>query len=127
MGTFDLSNDNRLTILLFPLQLMNELFDRPVIILETDRSKSDDGHAIAHPSRNLLGPALSRTKYIDALVSQLTRSKIQVLYSDGPQDTADIVELLRKKEAAKGHGFPSPLEIGDRDRRVLPLYQVINM
>ena len=57
---------------------MNELFDRPVIILETDRSKSDDGHATAHPSRNLLSPALARTKYIDALLSQLTRSKIQV-------------------------------------------------
>ena len=42
-----------------------------------------------------------------------------------PQDTADIVGLLRKKEAAKGHGFPSPLEIGDRERRLLPLYQVI--
>ena len=103
---------------------MNELFDRPVIILETDRSKSDDGHATAHPSRNLLSPALSRTKYVDALVSQLTRSKIQVLYSDGPQDTADLVGLLRKKEAAKGHSFPSPLDIGDRERRVLPLYQV---
>ena len=64
---------------------MNDLFDRPVIILETDRNKSDDGHATAHPSRNLLSPALSRTKYIDALVSQLTRSKIQMLYSDGPQ------------------------------------------
>ena len=59
-------------------QVMNDLFDRPVIILETDRNKSDDGHATAHPSRNLLSPALSRTKYIDALVSQLTRSKIQV-------------------------------------------------
>ena len=60
------------------LQVMNELFDRPVIILETDRSRSDDGHATAHPSRNLLSPALARTKYIDALLSQLTRSKIQV-------------------------------------------------
>ena len=57
---------------------MNELFDRPVVILETDRSRSDDGHATAHPSRNLLSPALARTKYIDALLSQLTRSKIQV-------------------------------------------------
>ena len=58
---------------------MNELFDLPVVILETDRSKSEDGgHANAHPARNLLSPALTRTKYIDALVSQLTRSKIQV-------------------------------------------------
>ena len=57
---------------------MNELFDCPVIILETDRIKSDNGHATAHPSRNLLSPVLSRTKYIDALLSQLTRSKIQV-------------------------------------------------
>ena len=64
-------------MLLFP-QVMNELFDRPVVILETDRSRSDDGHATAHPSRNLLSPALARTKYIDALLSQLTRSKIQV-------------------------------------------------
>ena len=60
---------------------MNDLFDRPVVILETDRSKSEDGgHANAHPARNLLSPALTRTKYIDALVSQLTRSKIQVKF-----------------------------------------------
>ena len=50
-----------------------------------------------------------------------------MLYSDGPEDTADIVGLLLKKEASKGHRFPSPLEIGDRERRVLPLYQVCNL
>ena len=50
-----------------------------------------------------------------------------MLYSDGPEDTADIVGLLRKKEASKGHRFPSPLEIGDRERRVLPLYQVCDL
>ena len=47
-----------------------------------------------------------------------------MLYSDSPEDTADIVGMLQKKEAAKGHAFPSPLDIGDRERRVLPLYQV---
>ena len=46
------------------------------------------------------------------------------MYSDSPEDTADIVGMLQKKEAAKGHAFPSPLDIGDRERRVLPLYQV---
>ena len=71
---------------------MNELFDRPVIILETDRSKSDDGHATAHPSRNLLSPALARTKYIDALLSQLTRSKIQV---------SSVVNAITRKEIYK--------------------------
>ena len=47
-----------------------------------------------------------------------------MLYSDSPEDTADIVGMLQKKEAAKGHAFPSPLDIGNRERRVLPLYQV---
>ena len=47
-----------------------------------------------------------------------------MLYSDCAEDTADIIEQLRKKEASKGHKFPSPLEITDRERRVLPLYQV---
>ena len=47
-----------------------------------------------------------------------------MLYSDCPEDTADIIEQLRRKEASKGHKFPSPLEISDRERRVLPLYQV---
>ena len=47
-----------------------------------------------------------------------------MLYSDSPEDTADLVGMLQKKEAAKGHAFPSPLDIGDRERRVLPLYQV---
>ena len=106
---------------------MNNLYDRPVLILETDKGRDDDGHASAHPARNLLGPTLARTKYIDALTSRLSQSKMQVLYSDSSENTADIITGLRKSEQSKGFAFPSPLNIGDYERRVMPFYQVSYM
>jgi hypothetical protein len=33
-------------------QKMNDLFERPVVVVETDKNKDDEGHAAAHPARD---------------------------------------------------------------------------
>jgi ERCC4-type nuclease len=73
--------------------------------------------------RNLLIRGLSRTKHVDALVTQLSRTKIQLLFSDSPENTADIVGALQKKEEAKRHAFPRPLQMSDAVRKAMPFYQ----
>ena len=63
-------------------QKMNELFERPWIIVETEIKFGDcmNPDDVVVTSRHQLFGKEERTKYIDGLLAQLSQSNIKVLF-----------------------------------------------
>ena len=61
---------------------MNDLFERPWIIVETEKKYADcmnPDDVVVSSTHQLFGKS-ERTKYIDGVLSQLSQSKIKVLF-----------------------------------------------
>ncbi len=122
-------------------QKMNDLFDRPCIVLESDKP-TEDGvfprsihiqgncgslfHSVISSDNNnctILGT--HRSKYVDTLFSQLSESKIRLFFSEDQAQTAKIIAALTKRECSKGQEFPRPIKLTEFQEKVMmPFYQV---
>ena len=61
---------------------MNDLFDRPWLVVETEKKHADcmnPDDIVVTSTHQLFGKG-ERTKYIDNLLAQLSQSKIKVLF-----------------------------------------------
>merc|ERR1712150_113829 len=64
-------------------QKMNDLFDRPWLVVETEKKHADcmnPDDIVVTSTHQLFGKG-ERTKYIDNLLAQLSQSKLKVLFS----------------------------------------------
>ena len=74
------------------VQTMNELFERPYLIVELDPKQSS----------NFLEMKDHRTKYTDMIMAQISQSPAQVLYSKNQKESAQLIAYLARKEDKKG-------------------------
>ena len=77
-------------------QKMNDLFERPWIIVETERKYADcmnPDDVVVTSTHQLFGKTL-RTKYIDGVLAQLSQSKIKVLFRFDCKRTYLMIELI---------------------------------
>ena len=74
------------------VQTMNELFERPYLIVELEPKQSS----------NFLEMKDHRTKYTDMIMAQLSQSPVQVLYSKNQKESAQQIAYLARKEDKKG-------------------------
>ena len=61
---------------------MNDMFERPWIIVETEKKYADSVNmddVVVLSTHQLFGKG-DRTKYIDAILAQLSQSKIKILF-----------------------------------------------
>lgn len=105
--------------LLEQCQLMNDLFERPCLIIESDKAKDEQGHV---PARSLHA-LRSRTKYVDMLMCQLAQTKIQVVFTDNQEQSARIVNAQLQRERSRGFALPRPLKLTFRQEKALPFYK----
>ena len=76
---------------------MNDLFERPWIIVETERKYADcmnPDDVVVTSTHQLFGKTL-RTKYIDGVLAQLSQSKIKVLFRFDCKRTYLTIELIK--------------------------------
>ena len=99
-------------------QALNDLFERPCVVLEEEQE--EEGVV----PRRALGRG-RRTQYADTLLSQLSGSKIRVLYSSGQAQTASVLAALARRERARGMGFPGGKTTTSdfQERAILPFYR----
>ena len=99
---------------------MNDYFERPFIVLESDKP-SEDGVI----PRSIHNQGHLRTKYVDAIFSQLTESKISVCYTDNQNQSAAVIAALHKKESDKGFGLLDTKHLSVKEENVLKFYQAM--
>ena len=76
---------------------MNDLFERPWIIVETERKYADcmnPDDVVVTSTHQLFGKTL-RTKYIDGVLAQLSQSKIKVLFRFDCKISYLMMELIK--------------------------------
>ena len=74
------------------VQTMNDLFERPYLIVELEPKQSP----------TFLEMKDHRTKYTDMIMAQLSQSPVQVLYTMNQKESAQLIAYLAKKEDKKG-------------------------
>ena len=70
------------------VQRMNDLFERPCLIVELNREQQQ---------RNFLETRDHRTKYVDMIMVQLAQSNVRVLFSQDQTESAKIMATMANK------------------------------
>ena len=98
------------------VQEMNDLFERPCVIVELEKGASN-GFLEAK------GPVGHRTNLVNMTIGQLVQSKVRVMFSSSQKETGDILAALLSKEVKKGYGLPRSLAIGlVSEEHYMPFY-----
>ena len=125
--TQDFCNATNRSDLILKCQKMNDLYERPWIVIETERKHRDcmnPDDVVVTSNHQLFGKE-QRTKYIDGVLAQLSQSKIKVLFSESNKETSGFIVSVLKKESNKGFGLPKNLELNKRTESLLPFYMSI--
>jgi len=98
------------------VQTMNQLFERPYLIIELDKLDQ---------SKFFLEMGNNRTKYVDMTMAQFCPVNCRVLYSVDPAESGQIMATLANKEAKKGYGLPVSMKLPKLSELYLPFYTAI--
>ncbi|TRY61353.1 hypothetical protein TCAL_01790 [Tigriopus californicus] len=93
-------------------QRMNDLFERPCLLIETERN----GESV---------PRTHRSKYYDLLLSQLSQSKILYYFTQSQMESASVLGALLRGEEKKKFLLPRPLKLSPLDEQILAFYQTL--
>ena len=92
------------------IQVLKELYDRPILIVEKDRVKPGEEK---HPR------PLHWSKYVDKTVALLLKSSVKVLYTDNQKETATLLSDLCQLEMRKGMGISAKVDLNtDKQNKV---------
>ena len=125
------------------VQTMNQLFERPYLIIELDKEQP----------KFFLEMGNNRTKYVDMTMAQFCSVNCRVLYAVDPADSGISLDLLNclltyfktlvilfnnvitfsgkimatlaNKEAKKGYGLPLSMKLSKLSEQYLPFYTAI--
>lgn len=93
-------------------QRMNDLFERPCLLIETERNAESV-------------PRTHRSKYYDLLLSQLSQSKILYYFTQSQMESASVLGSLLRMEEKKKFLLPRPLKLSPLDEQMLSFYQTL--
>ena len=100
------------------VQAMNDLFERPCLIIEMDK---DAGRGQGPLESK--GQIAHRTKLVDMTIAQLVQSNVRVVFSSNQKETADFLAAMLAKEVKRGSGLPRSLQIGPVEQEhYMPFY-----
>ncbi|XP_071963956.1 Fanconi anemia group M protein-like, partial [Antedon mediterranea] len=87
-----------------------QLFDRPCLIVETDRLKKPEEKRI-----------INRTKYLDRTLSQLIRTHLKLLFTDSIDETASVLADLTYMESRKGFSIQLLEKLTEKQEQIFKL------
>ncbi|XP_072171762.1 Fanconi anemia group M protein homolog isoform X2 [Diadema setosum] len=95
---------------------MCELFDRPCLIIERDRTKAQDKKQPI---------TLQRTRHFDTTLAALSKTHVKILFTDSTEETAQVLADLVQVEMQKGAAILPTPEMDSIAEQVLKFYQTI--
>ncbi|GAB6027116.1 hypothetical protein CHUAL_000039 [Chamberlinius hualienensis] len=99
------------------LQSMKELiaiYPKPYLLIEEDRVKC-----------NVTAKPMLHTIYYDSILVQLTGSPVRLMFSQSPNDSADMLFSLGELELKKGFGFQCPFEPSQEKLKMFGFYSTL--
>ena len=112
----EFSNGANRTKLTERIQALNELYDRPVLIIEKDRVK---------PGEEKCARPVHWTKYVDKTIALLLKSEIKILYTDCQKETAVLLADLCQLEKRKGMDITAQVDLNTDQQSKVKFFATI--
>ncbi|KAK3869546.1 hypothetical protein Pcinc_025153 [Petrolisthes cinctipes] len=97
------------------LQSLLEMYDRPVVLVETDREMGSVPHS---------SPSSKRSRYLDTLTCAFVQvSHVKLLYSSDQEETMSVLAQLMEQERTKGYSIPVLPQDINKLKQVINFYR----